>query len=397
MIFDLFRNAFRNLRHKKGRSILTISSVAIGAAAVIVIGSIGECGTAVLSTELDNMGMGGFTIAVDSETNSTGKLLSEDLTLVKNETDVQDASPILVYNGNVSHRDVEEDVLLWGVDETADDIVSIQPLYGRTLSKFDIQSQNQVCLVDAEIAKAFYFRDNIVGKTIYLNCMGTQQAFEVIGIVKTGGGLLQNLIGNYVPSFVYVPVSTLQALTQRNDFDRIAVKATENADPVQAGSLISQKLDRKSQTTHGYIITNLSNQRDQLLNILEMVTLVLIVIGAISLLVSGLGIMTVMLVSVSERTKEIGIKKSIGAKRSRILQEFLAEAMLVTAFGSMVGILVGVGISWIGATILQVQLIPNFSVLIGTFWGSVLIGGVFGVYPAAKASKLDPAVALRES
>ena len=100
------------------------------------------------------------------------------------------------------------------------------------------------------------------------------------------------------------------ALTQRTHSDRIAVKATENADPVQAGNLISQKLDRKSQTTHGYIITNLSNQRDQLLNILEMVTLVLIVIGAISLLVSGLGIMTVMLfVSVSERTKEIGIQK----------------------------------------------------------------------------------------
>lgn len=397
MNFDIVRNALRNIRHKKARSILTISAVAIGAAAIVIIGNIGQCGAEVLGDELDSMGMDGFTIAADTENSAAAKLSDTELSLVKEASSIQDASPVMVYNSNVSMRNLEEETLLWGVDETADEIVSIEILYGRMLSRYDIKSENSVCLIDESIAQAAYHRGNVVGKEIIINCVGTQQRFEIIGVVKTGGGLLQNLIGNYVPSFVYIPISTLQSIVQRDDFDRIAAKAIDQEDPEKIGEKISQILDRENQTNDGYTITNLSNQRDQLMDLLDVVTLILTVIGSISLLVSGLGIMTVMLVSVSERTKEIGIKKSIGAKRGRILQEFLTEALLITAFGSILGIIFGSGVTWIGAFLLQIRFQPNAAMIVGTFIISILIGVVFGVYPASKASKLDPAVALRES
>ena len=159
--------------------------------------------------------------------------------------------------------------------------------------------------------------------------------------------------------------------------------------------MILSRLQRTTNNDGFFRTDNLSTQRDKLGNLLDIVSLVLTAISGISLIVSGLGIMTIMLVSVNERTREIGVKKAIGASRGRILFEFLAEAVIISLMGSLIGVAVGGGISWIGMQTFGMT-VPiartDFALLIAF---SVLLGAIFGVYPAVKAAKLRPVDALR--
>ena len=194
---------------------------------------------------------------------------------------------------------------------------------------------------------------------------------------------------------VYVPYSTLQALTGRENFDQVAVRVDASADVAATENLILNRLRRTAGNNDFFRTDNLSTQRDKLGNLLDIVSLVLTAISGISLIVSGLGIATIMLVSVNERTREIGGKKAIGASRGRILFEFLAEAVVISLLGSLIGVAVGGGISWFGMQAFGMS-VPfvwtDFALLIAF---SVLLGAVFGVYPAVKAARLRPVDALR--
>ncbi len=161
------------------------------------------------------------------------------------------------------------------------------------------------------------------------------------------------------------------------------------------GKSIVRKLNDTSGLDDGYTANNLAKQRDILLNILDIVTLILTCVGAVSLIVASLSIMTVMLVSVSERTREIGIKKSIGAKKTTIMLEFLSEAGLISLLGCLVGVVLGLAVSFAGAGMFQMTLNLNAGVLLFTCVFSLLTGVVFGVYPAMKAANLKPVTALR--
>ena len=207
--------------------------------------------------------------------------------------------------------------------------------------------------------------------------------------------MLQNFIGSYIPNFVYVPYSTMQQLLGKNSFDQIAVKLKSGTDVDKTGDMLVQSLNRTNGSSNAFVSNNLMKQRDSLSNILGVVTLILSSVGAISLLVASLSIMTVMLVSVNERTREIGIKKSIGARKKDILLEFMFEAVLITLFGSLFGILAGYGISYLGASYFGFALGIRLDIMALAVGFSVLTGMIFGVYPAMKAAKMNPVDALR--
>jgi putative ABC transport system permease protein len=249
--------------------------------------------------------------------------------------------------------------------------------------------------VDENFSKTAYGRSNIVGKTISILCAGVMENFEVVGIVKTGSGLLQNLIGDYIPTFVYVPYTTMQNAIGRSTIDQIAVKVKSGSNMETVGKSIVTNLNRNDGVAEGFSSNNLAKQKDGLTNMMDIVTLILSAVGAISLLVASLSIMIVMLVSVNERTREIGIKKSIGAKRSAILFEFLFEAIMITILGCIAGIIFGYLISFAGASYFGMTLNVRFDIMLLTIGFSLLTGIIFGVYPAAKASNLKPVDALR--
>ena len=387
--------ALQNLGRKRLRTLLTILGISIGVASVILIGNIAQMGTDTITGEMDSLGLSGLSITASGK-EADVSLDADDLSFIKTMDSVKQAAPILMVTTKIEARSQDMQAMVWGVDSDAGDIVSLEPVYGRLINRNDVRTGASVCLVDEQFARKTYLRGNIVGKRISILCGGTFQQYSVVGVIKTGTGLLQNVIGSYIPTFVYVPYTNLQTATQRKSFDEIAVKVRPGVPTEDAGKTIVTRLNRLNGTNNAYLSTDLAKQRQGLTEILDMVTLILSAVGAISLLVASLSIMTMMLVSVNERTREIGIKKALGATRGAIMLEFLLEAALLSFLGCAVGTMSGIAISW-GAsvyfhTIFRVR--PDIMLMASAF--AVLSGTAFGVYPAWKAARLKPVDALRQ-
>ena len=391
---SLFTDLRRLFRQMKIRTVLSIISVAIGVTSVVLIGYIGDTGTRAVNSELDNLGMDGLTITANTKLNTGCSLKESELEALQANKNVQTAEPLLITDSTVQIHDETVKTTLFGVQENPA-ILKLDLLFGRKLKTQDIKSSANVCMIDEELAKKLYQRTNIVGKVLTISVNGQEDEYKVIGIVKSGSGILNNIAGSVLPSFLYVPYTTYQRVTNKDTLDRIAVKIKEgeNIDRV-TGELI-RTLEHSTGYWGSYESQNLSNQRESLGNLLNIVTLILSLIGGISLVVAGLGIMTVMLVSVSERTREIGIKKAIGAKNHKILGEFILEAFTIALIGCVIGIGAGTLIAYIGTQLLHLDMIFSYQRYLICLLVSVFIGCVFGAYPAYKAARLKPVDALR--
>lgn len=384
----------KSLFRKKGRSILTILGVAIGVCSVIIISSIGAFGTTAVNNELDCLGMGGLTIA----TNKNNVDLSEnELKAIRGSSGVQSATPVYMENSEAtSSFGKSENSIVWGIDDNAKDIVSLQLMYGREINKSDISENSSVCMVDQAFAQSMFGKDNAVGHKISLIVKGNTENFDIVGVIKTGSGLLQSAMGNYVPNFVYIPYTTMQTLTGATNYSQIITKANPEVNLTSLATTLENTLIfLNGAESNSYTITNLAKQKESLTNILSIVTSILSAVGAVSLVVAGLSIMTVMLVSVGERKREIGIKKAIGATRFIIVREFLCEALTLSVIGCIVGILISFSLVVIGSKLLDVTISIDLKTVSITCLFSVVMGAVFGVYPALIAAKLNPAETLR--
>lgn len=377
------------------RTMLTVLGIAIGVASVVIIANISQCGTNAVTGEMDSLGLSGLFITKSGK-DQNAALDSRDLKLIGRMDQVEFTTPVLMTNTQISVRNTDTKAVLWGIDCNAGSIVSLQAVYGRLFTQRDISVNANVCLVDEAFSKKMYCRSNIVGKKINLSCGDIAQEFTVVGVIKTGTGLLENAIGDYIPTFVYVPYTTMQTMDQRSDFDEIAVKLKPNAKVDNIGKLILTRLNVTKGTTDAFVSNNLAKQKTGLLQIMDIITLILSAVGAVSLLVASLSIMTTMLVSVTERTREIGIKKALGATRFAIMSEFLFEAVMLSLIGSGAGIAVGMGISWALSTNFHTALTfrPDIMLIAAAF--AVLSGTIFSIYPAYQASRLKPVDALRQ-
>ena len=391
-MFDYVINGSKNVFRKKMRSILTMAGIAIGVVSVIVISTIGEIGKNTINREIDNIGMSGLTVRTIK---SASRLFTTQLNEVKELDSVSDAMPLMLEYTESSMRGLKTDCAVWGIDHDAQKIVSMKLLHGRYINKSDVASNASVCIVDGKYAQKIYKRTNIVGKTMRISMNGRQELFRVIGVVETGGTIMQSLIGSYVPCFVYIPYTTLKSYTGKSNFDQIAVKLKPDRDPNLAAKEIKSSLSAVVGSSDNIRVENLVAQREQLDKILEIVTLVLSIIAGISLVVAGLSIMTVMMVSVSERTREIGIKKSIGASRCKIMMEFLTESFLISGIGSLASLAVGVIFSALGCAAAGIPPLLNRGMILFSVLFATGIGILFGVYPAMQAAKLRPVDALR--
>lgn len=394
MIEEILLYPIKNLFRKKGRSLLTILGVAIGVCSVIIINSIGSFGTVAVNSELDSLGMGGLTVAVK---NGNIPLATNELEKIKETDGVKSATPVFVESSEAqSSFGKEENAMIWGIDSNAKDIVSLQLLYGREINKSDISNNSTVCMVDQTFAQAMYGKDNAVGHKVSLTLQGNTEVFTVVGVIKTGSGLLQSAMGSYVPNFVYIPYTTMQYLTGQTNYNQVITEAEDGADISALATTIEKRLTLlNGAENESYSVTNLAQQKESLNNILNIVTAILSAVGAISLVVAGLSIMTVMLVSVGERKREIGIKKAIGATKFIIVREFLGEALMLSILGCVIGTGISYLLVFIGGKLINVSINIDVQTILITCMFSVLSGVVFGVYPALKAAKLKPAETLR--
>lgn len=378
------------LMENKLRFILTVLSITVGVVSILIVNSISSYGVQAVSTELNSLGMNGLSLSIASD----DVILSEnEIEKVSGVCGIDKCAPATVNTSVIygNNADDETNTVVWGIDERMPEVISFDLMYGRYIDKGDIKSHNRVCIVDQSLADQVFGMENVVGKNIKLLCDCTVEDFEVVGVVKTGRGIMQSLMGNYFPAFLYVPYS---AFGNTTFYNQVFLKLDGTRPSDETAKAVETVLTNKG-SAGGYVVTDMAGQKSVLDSMLNIVTAVLTVIGAISLLVSSLSIMNIMLISVNERIKEIGIKKSIGATGTDIMLDFLTESFIISAVGAILGILVTFLLIKAASFVLSIDISLNIIVVVGALCVSVVLGIVFGIFPAYKASKFRPVEALR--
>lgn len=388
-----FRSVLNSMTYKKVRTTLTILSIAIGVFSVVIITAIAKIGKDAINYELDSLGIGGVIISTEPASNSV--IPSSDLSTIKNHSSVEAVTPVMMNISNGVVRSNGSEIALWGVNSDASKVIKIELLHGRLINESDVSSCSNVCVIDKELALNNYKRENIVGKTIRILVGSSYESFEVVGVVSSGGNVLQSLVGNYIPNFVYIPYTTMQMHDYNLKIENLAVKFFGDADIDNEAKTIINNLEMKNGVVDTYKYENISQQKDTLNNMLDITTSVLAAIAFVSIIVAGIGIMTVMMVAVSERTREIGIKKAIGARKMQIMLEFMTESLVISLIGSSIGGLFGQTIACIGAYIMNMPISFDFSVVFACIIGALVISVIFGIYPAYTAAKMKPVDALK--
>jgi putative ABC transport system permease protein len=391
-LLESFRVALRALRANRMRAALTMLGVIIGVSAVILLVSIGAGVQGYVTGQIQGLGSNLLFVFPQKESDrgpggggTVGKKFQmSDAATLKSRVDVASAVVPLV-EGQVTvkvGRDTFNSTLSGGGSQ-AGEVTTAKFVAGASYTAADVDGYARVAVVGFTIADSLGGPQQAVGRTIDIS----GQQFKVIGVLeKQGGGL-----GGSQDKAVGVPITSAQRLLGSTDLSMIAVKVKNQADMELARAEIKRALKARFKDNVSIF------SQDQMLGILSTVlgtmTVMLAGIAGISLLVGGIGIMNIMLVSVTERTREIGIRKAVGARTYDILMQFVIEAVLLSVLGGAIGIAVGA----LGAAGLS-KVVPTsvtlWSVLLA-FGFSAAVGIFFGVYPAWKASKLEPIAALR--
>ena len=355
---------------------------------VVLVICIGGIGTQAIHHELESMGIDGLSVS------ATDGLTVSALTAIRCLSEVRQAMPLSLQFASAIAGDDAYSVVGCGIDSGADQVISLQLLHGRMLTSGDVAAQAAVCVVDEALARDAFGRSNVVGQSLTLYYDDGTLETTVVGVTATGSSLLQNVTA-LIPYMVYVPYTIQQTTTGVYEFDQIAVRLRAGEEPERAETAIQQTLSRREEHYGTLTTENLATQRARLDTMADILTLVLTAIGGVSLLVSGFGIFTVMLSSVNERTREIGIKKAIGATRTRVMSEFLAGAFLMSLCGAAAGLLTGGSVVVIGCRLLGFAPVFPYGRLAAVMGITLLLGTAFGAYPAYQAAGLRPVEALR--
>lgn len=383
--------AIKSIFSAKLRSVLTMSGIAVGVFSVVLISATGSIGTRQISEAMVSMGVDTLLVQAADKTVSV-TLTDNDVNAVREVDGVSDAMPLM---SSITEAKMLGDRLkcwVWGVDKSADKLISLSAKHGRLITNADELSK--VCVIDEKFALDTYGRSNVVGKTVKLFLGNKFHEFEIVGVAKSGLSALQGMMSDVMPSFMYIPISTMQRLCGRVTYDKIAVMIANTGGGDIEGNVLD-RLNRLNGHADGYICNDLLSQKSTLEGIMTTVTVVLSLIAGISLFVSGISVMTTMMMSVNERTREIGIKKATGARKRDICAEFLCESVMLSLMGGITGALAGLLVSFIGSAVLGVEFSINALYLAVSMFATIAIGAVFGVYPALRAARLDPAQALR--
>ena len=389
-----FRMAFKSIRSNRVRSLLTMLGIIIGVAAVIIMVSVVRGSNRHIKEYYERMGNNRITVSAEQWGGMDISQSLYDYCLSLGPL-VYGVTPDITTEGPIIYRDKSTGDMENGSPSIKLGSVqyslcnNFQIARGRDLCQMDIQSSQQVIILGARTAQYLFNYQNPVGKTVLLR----GHPFEVVGVYQAKDPDSEYSMDN----MAVVPYTLCRLLNRRNTLDSFTVRASSSETTAEVSSRVSGFLKGQIDTERGYFSVYSENQDmkasdDQN----RMMSMVLGGIASISLLVGGIGIMNIMLVTVTERTREIGIRKAIGAKRKSILAQFLIEASVVCGVGGLLGIAIGVaGTLVAGQLILRAVVLPDLPMSAGAFLFSVAMGVGFGIYPAAKASKLQPVVALR--
>lgn len=398
-IADAFRLALETARVNPVRTGLTLLGVTIGVASVILLVGIGQGAKNYVYDQFAGMGTNLLIVtpgkietrgvAPQFGSDNVHKLTYRDATYLRRQArNLSGVVPVAFGTAEVKFANRTRDVNVIGVNEEFQEVRGIHADVGSFFTQEDVEARRRVALLGRVVARELFGADNPLGKFVRVS----ERKYRVIGLMEAKGRSL----GFDVDDLVYLPVRSAQDLFQKEGLFEILVKVSSHAELDEAAGEIRRILKDRHNDTEDFTITSQASMLQTLEGIMNILTYALGSIAGISLFVGGIGIMNILLVSVRERTREIGVRKAVGARSSDILRQFLVEAGVLGSVGGTLGILLGVG----GAALVRSLAenlpaeVPLWSVLLA--WSfSLIVGVFFGVYPARKASRLDPIEALR--
>jgi putative ABC transport system permease protein len=400
-ISTLARNAVRSITRNKLRSILTTLGVVIGVLSVILLTSIGNGLTVFVEEQFQNLGSNLLIVSPGEIVNEEGGFNQEQaalslLTSKLSQADVNAleragyplgaVAPAIQGSADIRSDHGKRKGISIATTYNYSELRNTKAEKGRFISDADVSSSRKVTAIGSKIAEKLFPDENPIGQSVTIN----RVRFEIVGVIekKSDGGFG----GPDLDSVVYIPISTAQSALGQNKMSLILVQAASKQEIERAKQKVTDTL-LKRLDKEDFSVTDQSEILKTIQTILSTLTVGLAGIAAISLVVGGIGIMNIMLVAVSERTKEIGLRKALGATPSNILVQFLIESAVLSTLGGIVGIVLGV----LGALAMRsfFPATPALNSILLAFGVSLATGIIFGVFPARKAAKLSPIEALR--
>ena len=382
--------AIASIKSNKMRSFLTMLGIIIGVAAVIILVSIMDGVTGQVSDVFEGLGMNNITVSITSR-GSTRYVEPETLyeLIDKNKELYSYCSPKVTTNANIKSPDSSESSMgmVTGVDETYDEIDGLATKEGRFLQYVDVDKLLKVCVIGTYYEKEYYGTGRALGKTLKIN----GEPYIIVGILEEQGDSSQGS----ADQCVYIPYKNATKMSWNSSVNTYVVSMKDADNITSAKTVLERKLTEVLGSSDYYNITATQEILDEMNSIMNTLKGALVLIAGISLLVGGIGIMNIMLVSVTERTKEIGIRKSLGAKKKHIKQQFVIEAGTISGLGGIIGIILGGVVAFVIGKIMDISVIPSFTAVFISFSVSVGIGIIFGFLPAKNAANLNPIDALR--
>lgn len=417
-LLSILKQSIIALRASKLRSAISILGIVIGVTAVVIILSLGQGLRGLVANEIETFGPNMLDIAVNIPGTSQMGTITSMVQGVKittlNLDDVKDlkdksrfpyieaVSGQAFGQGWVNYKNKEKKVLFYGCNADFPIIYKMAEIArGRFFDQNEDDGLAKVAVLGNGLAEEFFGESDPLGKKVKLK----GQNFKVIGVLEPQG-MFSSFGGIDINNFIYLPLQTaLKKVLGIDYLSEIVLMVAGQEYIPQAEVEIAQMLRRNHNITDpdkdDFMITTMGEILEQVNEISVILDLLLGFLAAISLLVGGIGIMNIMLVSVSERTREIGLRKSLGATRKDILRQFLIESLVITGLGGFIGIFLGIGSSLIGAMAARIQglawpLTISWLAIVVAFFVSMAIGLIFGLYPARKAAQLSPIEAMRK-
>lgn len=382
-----FRMAFKSVLSNKLRTALSMLGILIGVATVIALVAMGEGSSKQVEDQVATLGTNMLSITITGRGTET-TLSKEEAMEFADIPNVAGVSPVVSSSVSAKFEKTSTDVTVEGITPEYELVNDFSVQTGRYIATVDERNAQKVALIGVTTADDLFGTDDPVGKVILINGL----RFTVVGLLESKGSTLTGSNDEKI----LIPLSTAQRIFMSAGVRSIYIQVTDMdlMDSVMA-QLEIQLTEKFRGDTNSYRIFNQEDAMETLNSVNETMNSMLIGVAAISLVIGGIGIMNIMLVSVTERTREIGIRKSLGAKRRDILFQFLVEAVTISGLGGILGILLGYAASIVIGKVMGTQTSVSTDMVLAAFAFSAIVGVVFGIFPANKAAGLKPVEALR--
>lgn len=398
---ESFKQAFDSLKANKLRSILTMLGIVMGVFSIITIMALGSATENYMNAQFEKLGAN--TISITYKNYNVDKqdwLTLEDMEYVKEAApEIKNIATSIQRSGSLRIGDKTKDAVVLGVSSQFKSFSLIEMEYGRFINEFDVTKRTKAVIVDELFVKKFFKEgQNIIGQNISLKTSsGGTATLKVIGIMSSGENMFEGLMdSDMIPAIIYMPITTVQSLyPNSNRLSSIDVTLLEKEKLREVGNRIVDYLEMKHGREDVYMAQNSADIQKAVGDVLGVVSSILLVIAIITLIVGGIGIVNILLVSVTERIREIGIRKALGAQKKDIILQFITESIIMTGISGLVGILLGIIAGGIISSLIKIPPVIDVPVITLAFLGSVTLGLIFGVYPAKRAADLDPIESLR--